>query len=106
MVFQKFPGGPFVYHSCVTDVGLVQTDPLHFDPDKTIAALEGFLPFHETILSKLADQLCATDCQLVVSDISPPWHCSCGTFRDFFRSGGKFYLGLDLCRLCINGPAV
>ena len=69
--FKNSLAAPFVYHSCVTDVGLVQTDPLHFDPDKTIAALEGFLPFHETILSKLADQLCANDCHLVVSDISP-----------------------------------
>ncbi|MEZ4565569.1 MAG: hypothetical protein R2860_00925 [Desulfobacterales bacterium] len=35
--FKNSLAAPFVYHSCVTDVGLVQTDPLHFDPDKTIA---------------------------------------------------------------------
>ncbi len=61
----------FNYHSETTDIGLVQSSPLHFDLDKTIDALEKFLPFDELRLAGLADQIYQSDCQLVISDISP-----------------------------------
>ncbi len=62
---------PFAWHPQQTDVGLVQTSPLHFDPDQTIDALAAFLPFEDQLLKSLADKLCAADCHLVISDISP-----------------------------------
>jgi len=59
------------YHAEQTDVGLVQTSPLHFDPDKTIDALERFLPFDPAKIKQLADKICDFGCQLVISDIAP-----------------------------------
>ena len=61
----------FACHSVATDIGLVQTSSLHFNLDKTLDALERFLPFEEQRLSGLADQIREADCHLVVSDISP-----------------------------------
>jgi len=62
---------PFAWHQQQTDVGLVQTSPLHFDPDQTIDALAAFLPFKEQLLKSLSDKLCVADCHLIISDISP-----------------------------------
>ena len=62
---------PYTYHLQQTDVGLIQTSPLHFDLDKTIDALDAFLPFDEKRLERLADKLCTAGCHLVISDISP-----------------------------------
>lgn len=62
---------PYSYHAESTDVGLVQVSPLHFDLEKTIDALEDFLPFDEQRLERLTAEICAADCLLVISDISP-----------------------------------
>jgi hypothetical protein len=61
----------FNYHAETTDIGLVQTSALHCDLDKTIDALENFLPFDEILLAGLADKMIASGCHLVISDISP-----------------------------------
>ncbi|MFO8111448.1 MAG: NUDIX domain-containing protein [Desulfosalsimonadaceae bacterium] len=69
--FQKSVKAPYAYHWEQTDVGLVQTSPLHVDLEKTIAALDAFLPFDQKHLDRLASKLCAAKCHLVISDISP-----------------------------------
>ncbi len=69
--FKTSLAAPYAYHAWETDVGLVQTDPLHFDFEKTLAALDRFLPFADTRLQALADQLSNRNCLLAVSDISP-----------------------------------
>ncbi len=61
----------FSWHPESTDIGLVQTSALHFNLDKTLEALENFLPFDEKRLAGLADQVYQSDCQLIISDISP-----------------------------------
>jgi len=61
----------FSYHPELTDIGLVQTSSLHFNLEKTLDALENFLPFDENRLAVLAGQICEADCHLVISDISP-----------------------------------
>ncbi len=52
-IFTKVPkrffdhslSGAFGYHSLLTDIGLVQSIPLHGDLHKTVQRLDGFLPF-------------------------------------------------------------
>ena len=61
----------FCYHKETTDIGLVQISALHCDLDKTIDALEDFLPFDEMRLTGLADKIITLDCHLVICDISP-----------------------------------
>lgn len=62
---------PYTYHCIQTDVGLIQTSPLHADLEKTTEALEAFLPFDEKHMEELAESTCAAQCHLVISDISP-----------------------------------
>ena len=61
----------FSCHPELTDIGLVQTSSLHFNLEKTLDALESFLPFDEKRLAGLANQIRKADCHLVISDISP-----------------------------------
>jgi isopentenyldiphosphate isomerase len=69
--FSQSLQAPFACHQVKTDVGLVQTSALRFDLNKTIAALDVFLPFENQILDELADILHKRDCQLIIADISP-----------------------------------
>lgn len=61
----------YTYHSCMTDVGMVQTSPLHEDVDATLRALDAFMPFSPTECDTLADTLTAHACSHVITDISP-----------------------------------
>ncbi len=62
---------PFRYHSLKTDVGFVQTSPLHEDLDATLTALDGFLPFNNETTTELAARLSAAGSRLVICDIAP-----------------------------------
>jgi len=59
------------YHDCLTDIGLVQTSPLHEDLDETVRRLAEFLPFNSARLDALAGCVAQQDCELVLCDISP-----------------------------------
>jgi len=61
----------YAYHPEMTDVGLAQTSPFCFDENKTLDALDVFLPFDETRVAALADLVNRRHCQLIVCDISP-----------------------------------
>jgi hypothetical protein len=69
--FQDSLSAPFRYHPLKTDVGFVQTSPLHEDLDATLAALDRFLPFDDDLTSDLARFLSGLGCRSVVCDIAP-----------------------------------
>ena len=61
----------FDYHPVLTDIGLVQKDPLHEDIDETIRVLDDFLPFDNALISQLSGQINVLNCRLIVCDIAP-----------------------------------
>jgi hypothetical protein len=61
----------FDYHAVLTDVGLIQKDPLHEDINETIRVLDDFLPFDKALISQLARQIKTLNCRLIVCDIAP-----------------------------------
>jgi Glycosyl transferase family 1 len=63
--------GNFVYHSCLTDIGMVQENPLHEDVHATAGRLDEFLPFDPDKLDALADQVRSSECELLLCDIAP-----------------------------------
>jgi hypothetical protein len=63
--------GPYAYHPCVTDVGLVQRTPMEEDLSETVSLLSSFLPFKEESLSGLGEAVRSSNCMLVICDISP-----------------------------------
>ncbi len=69
--FKKSVKAPYTFHPEQTDVGLVQETPLHFSLEKTLDALDAFLPFDPLRIDQLAEKVSAADCHLVISDISP-----------------------------------
>lgn len=69
--FEDSLGEGFGYHPLLTDVGLVQRDPLHVDLPETIRRLKHFLPFEGSALAKAADVIRKRGCSLIVCDISP-----------------------------------
>ena len=62
---------PFTYHRLETDVGLIQTTPLHEDIPATVAKLSEFLDFSPERIEPIADNLRSRECRLTVCDISP-----------------------------------
>jgi hypothetical protein len=69
--FHDSLSAPFHCHRLKTDVGFVQTSPLHEDLEATLAALDRFLPFSDGLISDLAGRLASSECRLVVCDIAP-----------------------------------
>jgi Glycosyl transferase family 1 len=69
--FRDSMPGPFGYHTCMTDIGMVQEDPLREDVRATVRRLDEFLPFDPTNLAALAEQVRNTKCELVICDIAP-----------------------------------
>jgi len=69
--FKDSLSAPFRYHRLKTDVGFVQTSPLHEDLAATLSALDGFLPFDPGATSDLADTITNLGCRLVICDIAP-----------------------------------
>ena len=70
-LFESSLGTDFAYHELLTDVGLVQLDPLREDLSQTIARLDAYLPYDPALVAKAASVLKETSCRLVVCDISP-----------------------------------
>lgn len=69
-----FADGLSMPHSChemLTDIGMVQHSSLKVDIEKTVAALDAFLPFDERQVEALAARLHDMDCRAVICDISP-----------------------------------
>jgi len=67
----SLPGISFAYHELETDVGLVQRDPLREDLGATLERLRELVPFRPELLGRLAAQLHALRCDLVVCDVAP-----------------------------------
>ncbi len=63
--------GSYTYHNCLTDIGLIQINPLHADIEFTLNALGNFLPFKESLIDNYAKELIESNCDLIISDISP-----------------------------------
>lgn len=61
----------FEYLPELTDVGLVQHDPLQEDLAETLNRLDSFFPLDRSRLTKLGQELMLRNCDLVVADISP-----------------------------------
>lgn len=61
----------FNHHSLLTDIGLVQTSPLHEDLKRTIQSLDDFLPFNPLQVAQLARHIKKSQCRLVICDIAP-----------------------------------
>ncbi|WP_217995096.1 hypothetical protein, partial [Methylogaea oryzae] len=59
------------YHETMTDIGLVQASPMSEDLPATLSALDAFLPFSDTLVERLAAQVAAQGCELIVCDIAP-----------------------------------
>ena len=59
----------FSYHPLCCDIGLIQKDGLHADLPASISCLQKFLPFDDTLISKLAAEI--QGCKLVLCDIAP-----------------------------------
>ena len=69
--FQDSLSGHFQYHSCLTDIGLVQRTPLTEDLDRTLASLNAFLPLDRSRISALGRMVSSLECGLVICDIAP-----------------------------------
>jgi len=69
--FEDSLGKGFGYHPLLTDVGLVQKDPLHVDLPETIKQLDGFLPYDHALLAKVSSTIRTLGCRLVICDIAP-----------------------------------
>jgi hypothetical protein len=62
---------PFHYHPALTDIGLVQQDPLHADLGETVDRLDRFLPFDGHAVEGLARRVSRAQCRLLLCDIAP-----------------------------------
>ncbi len=69
--FERSIDAPFSYHEHRTDIGMIQPSPLHENLEKTIAHLEGFIPFDPQWIDRIARQLDRWGCRLVLCDIAP-----------------------------------
>lgn len=61
----------FEYHEIITDIGLVQTDPVNIDHQRSIDELNLFYPFTEIRLSQASALLHQIDAFACLCDISP-----------------------------------
>jgi hypothetical protein len=62
---------PFEYIQIQTDVGLVQLTPFEEDIEKTVIALEEFIPFSKTKYESFIHSLSQMNLDLILCDISP-----------------------------------
>jgi hypothetical protein len=69
--FRESLSGLYVYHSWLTDIGMVQETALHEDLAATLRGLDEFLPFDRAELAVLAKQEKRAGCELIVCDIAP-----------------------------------
>lgn len=61
----------FNYHHVLTDIGLVQSSPLHEDLKRTIQSLDNFFPFNPLLIAELAKQVKENQCKLIICDTAP-----------------------------------
>jgi len=69
--FEESLDGPFVHHSLLTDVGMVQVTPLHEDLSRTLQSLDEFLPFNRSRIINLGKKVQKKRCELILCDIAP-----------------------------------
>jgi hypothetical protein len=69
--FEESVPGLYRYHDVVTDVGFRQRSALVYDLEATVAALQGQIPFDESLVDALAARLEVTGCRAVLCDIAP-----------------------------------
>lgn len=69
--FEESLLGGFTYHTCLTDIGMAQTSPLHEDVETTAARLDAFLPFLASRIDELAATVRTIAAHAVLCDISP-----------------------------------
>jgi hypothetical protein len=69
--FEESLSGSFSYHDEVVDVGMVQRSALSEDIPATLQELNKFLPLKSDWVSALSNQVRASQCELVISDITP-----------------------------------
>ncbi|MDZ4158611.1 MAG: hypothetical protein U1B80_02375, partial [Anaerolineaceae bacterium] len=60
----------FIYHDLLTDIGIVQSSPMHEQIPDTIERLGRFLPFDPKIVDSLAAFLRQRNCTLIVCDVA------------------------------------
>ena len=61
----------YQYHYFITDIGLIQNDPFIENIDKTIEALDSFIPFTNSEVDGICQYLKKIECRLLLCDISP-----------------------------------
>ncbi len=61
----------FAYHELYTDVGLVQDSVMEENLPGTVRRLEEMLPYDEQQIEKLADEIRAAGCEMVLCDVAP-----------------------------------
>jgi len=61
----------FTYHTCLTDIGLVQKTSLDEDLPGSLHRLESFYPLDPSVVVNLAEQVKRLECRLIVCDIAP-----------------------------------
>ena len=61
----------FQYHSVLTDIGLVQSSPLHADINETVKQLDLFFPIKPDLINMLEGILKNQGSELVICDIAP-----------------------------------
>jgi hypothetical protein len=69
--FASSLSAPFKYFAWVTDIGLVQSGPLHENIPQTIKKLDSFFPIKQTLVKDAIRLLENESCDLIVNDISP-----------------------------------
>lgn len=69
--FQNSLSFPFEYFETQTDIGLIQANPFIEDLDKTVIALENFLPFSDTHYEKFLQYIKKKNFDFILCDISP-----------------------------------
>ncbi|MFZ5573309.1 MAG: hypothetical protein ACOZF0_23140 [Thermodesulfobacteriota bacterium] len=69
--FSESLGSAYTYHHCLTDIGLVQTNPLEENLPETIRRLEGFFPFRDSQWEHLCQLIARIGCRMIIADISP-----------------------------------
>lgn len=69
--FPSPAGDKLTYLELLTDIGMVQSSPLHEDISGTCDALDNFLPFHDQLLQGIVETLRKFQTDLVLADISP-----------------------------------
>jgi hypothetical protein len=69
--FQDSLDSFFRVHPLKTDIGLIQKSSLEEDLPATLQSLSEFIPFNDTLVGELAEEIKKRSCQIVLCDIAP-----------------------------------